>query len=328
MALRAILNNTMLSEHLQEIVDDGDLLRLFLGPQQKSIHRIIDFGKAAPKYDMQHNTYRILLRNNKSLPVEGIVRDVVCLFPNNDVKARILESQHYSSRDDFNIELNQRFKNSIEHTEQFKDHRFLVLYGSHCFICGNITGTIYILWAERVVKINASNTTSIPYHDVPMIFNLDGQNKLKAIYLLRPHIDNKPNDLALFPLVSDNPVLIYNKMYNPFVCEKRPEKLEKKKVHIVSQEEAYVMVMQTTQDVGEWITFEQLPFSQQSSNDQGLVELDSPHLPWAESPRDLFLNSNAPTVRLKKGEPDPFASTMDDELSSFSQGVEIEIEDL
>jgi hypothetical protein len=324
----------MLSEHLQEIVDDGDLLRLFLGPQQKSIHRSLDFGKAAPKHDMQNNSYRILLRNSKTV-------DVVCLFPNNNNKSRrILESKHYSSRDEFNKELNARFSESTEQTEQFKDYRLLILYGSHCFICGRVTGTIYVVWAERVVKINASNTTSIPYVDVPMIFNLDGLNKIKAVYLLRPNIDNKPNDLALFPLTQGNPVLLYNKSYNPFVCEKRPDKFEKKRIQVISQEEAYVMVMQTTQDAGDWIPFERLPFSQ--VEDQGLVEIEhtSAHLPWVESPREVFLNSSfgggnsglliseSAKVYIKQREPDPFADTIDNELSSFSQGVEIDMEDL
>jgi hypothetical protein len=334
----------MISEYLQEIVDDGDLLRLFLGPQQKSIHRSLDFGKAAPKHDMQNNSYRVLLRNSKSpLTSEGVSKDVVCLFPNNNNKShRILESKHYSSRDEFNKELNARFAESTEQTEQFKDYRLLILYGSHCFICGRVTGTLYVVWAERVVKINASNTTSIPYVDVPMIFNLDGLNKTKGIYLLRPNIDNKPNDLALFPLTQGNPVLLYNKSYNPFVCEKRPDKFEKKRIQVISQEEAYVMVMQTTQDAGDWIPFERLPFSE--VEDQGLVEIEhtSAHLPWIESPREIFLDSSfggagnnsgllireSAKVCIKQREPDPFADTVDDELSSFSQGVEIDMQDL
>ena len=343
----------MLSESLQEIIEDGDLLRLFLGPQQKSIHRSIDFGKSPPKHDMQNNTYRILLHNNfvsnESKRV-GESKDVVCLFPNHTNKnKRILESKRYSSRDEFNKELNTRFKDSPEQTEQFKDHRLLILYGAHCFICSKLTGTVYILWAERVAKINASNTSTIPYVNVPIVFNLNSLNKIKSMYLLRPQIDNKPNDLALFPLTQGNPILMYNTGYNPFVCEERPDQLSKKKIHVISQEEAHVMVMQSTQDTSEWLPFEQLPFSQ--TEDQGMVEIELQtsvtHVPWTQSPRELFLDQSprigagvgggggllirdtkSVSTLLKKQEPDPFAETTDDELSCFSRGVEIDLADL
>lgn len=349
----------MLSETLQEIIEDGDLLRLFLGPQQKSIHRSIDFGKAPPKHDMQNNTYRILLHNNfvpnesKKVGSVSATKDVVCLFPNHTNKnKRILESKRYTSRDEFNKELNARFADSPEQTEQFKDHRLLILYGAHCFICSKLTGTVYILWAERVAKINASNTSTIPYVNVPIVFNLNRLNKIKCMYLLRPQIDNKPNDLALFPLTQGNPILMYNTGYNPFVCEERPDQLAKKKIHVISQEEAQVMVMQSTQDTSEWLPFEQLPFSQ--LEDQGMVEIEPQnaitHVPWTQSPRELFLDSSprlsggggggvggggllirdtqSVSTLLKKQEPDPFAETTDDELSCFSRGVEIDLADL
>lgn len=337
--------NPALSEHLQEIVDDGDLLRLFLGPQQRSIHRVVDFSKEPPKHDMQNNVYKILLRN--SFVETG--SQVVCLFPNHNNKSkRILESKRYKSRDEFNKELNARFSESPEQTEQFKDHRLLVLYGTHCFICSKITGTIYIVWAEKVSKINASNTFTIPHTDVPLIFNLNGLNKIKSMYLLRSQIDNKPTDLSLFPLTKENPMLMYDIHYNPFVCEERPERFSKKNIHVVSSQEARAMVMQTTQDAVDWLPFERLPFAQ--VEDTGLVEIDhGAHLPWAESPREVFLDASprvgggggllirdtvGPAVfennnnNTRNREPDPFENTLDDELSSFSKGVEIELEDL
>lgn len=329
----------MLSEHLQEVVDNGDLFRLFLAnPQQKMIHRSIDFIKESPKHDMANNMFKIYLHDGFAK------KEVVCLFPNHKTK-KFLESKHFSNRDDFNIELNQRFSESHQETEQFGNRRFLILYGSHCFTCNGIEGTIYILWAKRIAKVNASNTPSIPYTDVPMIFNLNGLGKIKAIYLLRPQIENKPNELTLFPISQGNPVLLYNKNYNPFVCEERPDKLTRKTITIISEEDANVMVAQTTQDVGDWLPFERLPFSQVV--DQGLVEVEhtNTYVPWNQSPRELFLSSSSLESGLlirasseravgqlisTKTEPDPFLDTLDeeDELSSFSRGVEIELGDL
>lgn len=330
----------MLSEFLQGIVDGGNIGKIFTHPHVVYVNRCVDFSKPPPTHDMQHNMFRVKLLNGFPSKNKGKNKgNVVCVFPNqNVVSSRILESRHYSNRDEFNKELNRRFSTSEEETEQFKNHRLLILYGSHCFVCGKISGTIYIVWAERVTRINASNTASIPYIDVPIIFNLDGLGSIKSMYLLRPKIENIPNNLVLFPKTQGNPVLMRDRGYNPWVCEKRPERYTERRIQTISNETAQALMCQNTQDVEEWLPFEQVPFSYntQNSND-GVLEFEQNQTSWLESPRDIFgLESSSNLLIREEGkaqimihrkEPDPFEDTSADkeDESSFSNGVEIEL---
>lgn len=328
--------SSSLIEYLQNVVDDGNLMRLFVGTQCQSIQRTVDFSVTPPKRDMQQNTFKILLGNT-------IATSVVCLFPNHTNKSkRILESKHFKNRDEFNKELNQRFADSPDETEHFKNHKLLILYGAHCFICSKISGTVYIVWAERVTRTNIGNTSTIPYVNTPIVINCNKLAKIKSMYLLRPQIENKPNELSLFPLTQGNPILMYDKKYNPFVCEDRPEKQDIRRITAISKHEAYASILQTTKEVGDWLPFEKVPFSHAQNVEQGIEIEHSSYTPWIESPRELlgsssdnglrFIKENNnniihATLSTTKTEPDPFAQTSDEE-SSFSKGVEIDLADL
>lgn len=306
-------------DFLQEVVQGGNIGKLFTHPKASAIHRLVDFSKTPPTHDMQKNRFRIKLHNG--FPPQKQTDGVVCLFPNQTHSKHILESRHYSNRDEFNKELNMRFIDSPDYTEQFKDNKLLVLFGSHCFICGKITGTIYIVWAEYVTRINASNIATIPYKNIPIVLNCDGLATIKSMYILRPQIENKFNELSLLPMTQGNPTLIYDMRYSPFVCEKRPEKYVEHKINTVSPEEAHALVTQNTQDVQDWLHYETVPFSSMYTS-EGFVEIDhdedSRNDPWIESPPDIFLNSNVKSDDLKmvkesdvrifisKKEPDPF----------------------
>lgn len=333
----------MMTEFLQGVVDGGNIMKLFTHPHISDVNRTVDFSQPPPKHDLQHNLFRVSLHSKFPKKREN----VVCLFPNqNAVSLRILESRHYSNRDEFNKELNRRFSTSEEETEQFKNNRLLIIYGNHCFVCSKISGTVYILWAERVTRINASNTASIPHVNAPIIFNCDGLGSIKSMYLLKPRIENKFIHLCLFPKTQGNPMLMYDKRYNPFVCEKRPEKFVDRKITTISQEDAQALMLQNTQNVDEWLPFERVPFSHVQSTDEGVLEIEHNSTPWVESPRGIFqsdfTNSNLliredhhapPQVMTHQREPDPFVNTSADEKdddddygSPFSRGVEVEID--
>jgi len=328
----------MLLPVLSDIVEDGNIMRLFVGTQCTSLLRTINFAITPPKADFMHNQYRVLLEDG----FPGKREDLVCIFPNHPVKSkRFLQLCHYNNRDKFNKELNKRFSESPECTEQFKEHRFLVLYGSHCYICKGITGSIYVVWATQITRINKSNAASIPYTNVPMIMNCDRQASIKSLYILRPQIENKPLDLSLMPKTVGNPKFMYDKRFSPFVCETRPDEQDPRSIVVISKEDALAMVMQSTKDIQEWLPFERVPFSLVETAEEGIVEMNM-HSSWAESPREIFsthsdllINENISPPQLFKGgvdEPDPFESTRDDENTGENTGphvgVEIDLADL
>lgn len=322
---------------LQDVVESGHIMGLFLSNQANSALRVIDFAREAPTHDFQHNTYRIMLHD--ALPIKEGVENVVCVFPGHSNKSkRLLCSKDYGKdRDGFNLELNERFLATPEWDEVYKDKRLLVLYGSHCYLCKGITGSVYIVWAEYVTRINAGNTASIPFKHVPIIMNCNRKYGIKAMYILKPSIANTPVELSLMPRAPGNPRLLYNTRYSPFVCEMRPDEIPPKPIQTVSKQEAYAMVTQSTQEPSEWLHFERVPFTRV---DAGVLEIEntSTSTTWAESPREMFtmsfINENKPpqlALRNVGGvdEPDPFAD--EDELSSnsvVSRGVEIELEDI
>jgi len=323
---------------LRDIVEDGNIMRIFVGNHSAAALRIINFGVEPPKNDMMHNQYRIYLEDGFPAKRE----DLVCILPNHPIKSkRFLESRFFSSRDDFNKELNDRFSKSVECTEQYKEHRLLVLYGSHCYVCKSLTGTVYIVWATRIARINKSNAASVPYEFVPLIMNCNGQNSVKSLYLLRLQIDNKPSDLALLPKVPGNPRFMYNKKYSPFVCETRPDEPNSRHITVISKEDALAMVMQSTKEVSEWLPFERVPFSM-IETEEGIVEMNiqsDSFVSWVESPRELFTTQSGLLIKESSGppqlfrggvdEPDPFENTVDEEETSRENtGVQIDLDDI
>lgn len=360
---------------LQEVVDSGHIMSLFLSNQANSALRVIDFAHDPPKNDFQHNTYRVMLHDDipKAEVVgpsyssagaaeggsggSGFHSNLVCVFPGHSNKSkRLLQSKAYGrDRDAFNIELNERFLATPEWDEVYKDKRFLILYGSHTYWCKGITGSIYVVWAEYVTRINAGNTASIPFKNIPIVLNCNRKYGVKAMYILRPAIENKPLDLSLMPKAPGNPRLLFDTRHSPFVCEMRPDQVPPKRVQTVSKQEAYAMVTQSTRDPSEWVAFERVPFSRV---DVGMLEIETNTASsgsWVESPREMFIasspggagggskltlikendNNQPPRLDIRgTDEPDPFSNTADqeemDEISSasFSRGAEIELEDL
>lgn len=336
-----------LAPALQEAVEDGNVMRLFMANTQSTL-RVVDFGVDPPVNDFQHNKYRIMLDND----IPKGVANVVCVFPGHSKKTkRFLQTSAYGrDRDGFNLELNRRFSATPEVDGQFKDKRFMVLYGSHCFFCKNITGSIMLVWAEYVTRINTSNVNSIPYKHVPIILNCDRKATVKAMYILKPLIENKPTELSLLPRARGNPVLLWHKRFSPFVCESRPDNAPEPTIHAVSKDEALSMVTQSTQDVGDWLHFERIPFSSVQMGEHGVLEIETATT-WTDSPREMFSNNvvgegNWQTVLIKEeplpprlsrtgggiDEPDPFVSDNDEEEftshSVASRGVEIELDDI
>jgi hypothetical protein len=338
---------------LREAVDSGHVMSLFVSNQANAALRVVDFSHDPPKNDFQHNTYRVMLHDAVPTVAKNML---VCVFPGHSNKSkRFLQLESYGGdRDGFNKELNERFLATPEWDETYKDKRFLVLYGAHTYLCKGITGSIYIVWAEYVTRINAGNTASIPHKHVPIILNCNRKYGIKSMYILRPAIDNKPNELSLMPRAPGNPRLLYDTRYSPFVCEMRPDGVAQKRVQTVSKQEAYAMVTQSTRDPSEWLHFEQVPFTRIDVGDQGMLEIEtSVQSSWSESPREMFVDSEWKATLIKEGtakggaqrppqleirgggvdEPDPFEDTVDEEMTSgsrstVSRGVEIELEDL
>lgn len=150
---------------------------------------------------------------------------VIVLFPNykdrDDGDMHIVKSSSFYSRDSFNRVLNQRFQDSLEHTEEAQDVRMAVCYGNHVVICEGMTGTPYILWADYLRSEGSSARTVL--RDVPFIVNCNGLGVVKCIYRLVKDI-HSPQDLLRMPITKKSPEILWYRDSMPFVNETRPER--------------------------------------------------------------------------------------------------------
>lgn len=146
--------------------------------------------------------------------------DVVCLFPNRpgSETEQVVRCSGFRSMAKFNRKINRCLSESHEYSEHAQYTRLAVCYGSETFVCKGITGTVYVVWASCVNRTTSTNVASTLYQNVPVLFNLDGNSRIKTMFILKAHVDH-PADFQRTPITRDNPKLIFDHTADLFVCE-------------------------------------------------------------------------------------------------------------
>jgi hypothetical protein len=122
----------------------------------------------------------------------------------------------------FNKTLNERFKASLEESDDLADLKLAICYGGHIFRLRSITGTVYVLWARYIQHTNMGNVASIAYDVTPVVLNLNGKGVLKAVFILKPEV-RFDSELYRVAVTADRPELLLPR--TPlFVCEERAER--------------------------------------------------------------------------------------------------------
>lgn len=207
MALAAVIKSRL---------DDGTHLKMIKNGTRGPTTKRVDFANALVRETFNTGRYTMYLVHY-AIPNQNIV----VVFPNMvDVNKQVLRCDDYRDHASFNKELNARLSDSIEHTPEGGYTKMAVCYGQHVFICDGITGNAYIVWAEYVNKTNTNRVQNTPYSNVPLIVNTNGYGPIKGVFILKSTITDE-SELSRIPVVKTSPVLMMDKRYPIFVCEKR-----------------------------------------------------------------------------------------------------------
>lgn len=246
-----------LAPEIARKIEEGSQLSL-LCHQRGGTLQIVDFLSEIVREAYITGTYQIMI-SPKILA--SAKQDVVCLFPNHRVeKKQVIKASDYSYLSSLNKDINAAFSASLEKTDSSDRIKFAVCYGKHVFVCKDITGTVYLAWASHINRTNTGNVANTIHTNVPIILNLDGQARFKALFILKPVIRDE-TELDRVPITRSNPQLLYNKDQSIFVCEVRTERPVASLIKTVSRKEALAFVSATTKSDTVRIKREKNPFA-------------------------------------------------------------------
>lgn len=272
-----------LAKHIADAIDDGDVPRMFINRGAQPHMRTVDFFHNSPPDDGYSNRYVILV--SATLPARKDRGELVCLFPNHRTpKRQVLRASSYWELSSMNKDINAAFADSLEETAGVGAIKMAVAYGEHVFVCRELTGTIYVVWADYINRINQGNVANTIYSRCPLLINCDGQGRPKAIFVLRPKIPY--TEMDLLPIRKGNPCFMYPR--EPlFVCEVRPPPNDPPHVvPTISRRNAHAIATAPTKDASTWLHYEQNVFSSAATPLEGSDVDDG--VSWSDSPRVAF----------------------------------------
>ena len=194
----------------------GEQLDLLIKPPSARTVQTVDFFSNTVRQIYSHNKYTIMLSSSI-----GTTSPVVCLFLNHkNHRKQVVSSAKYVYLSSFNKAINAAFSDSLSETDLVGTYKLCVCYRKHVYKCKDISGTVYIIWAEYVNRTNAGNVACTIYQNVPILLNFDGQARLKALFILKTDI-NDESDLMRIAITEHDPVILFNKDDPLFVCEVR-----------------------------------------------------------------------------------------------------------
>lgn len=252
-----------LARHIVDAITNGTICNMLKSRDTNDCVRTIDFGEESPKEDPYGYAYTVDVTANFPAKRDG----VTCIFPNHRTeKRRVVKSDKYWYIDSLNGDMNGCLSESLDHTELGGMIKLAVAYGEQIYVCKNFTGTAYILWGT-VNRKNPGNVPSSIFENQPLLYNLDGQAKIKAVFLLRPKVEHESN-LTLLPVTYMNPVFMWPEK-PVFVCESRPSKMEVRPLVTISKRMAKQRVMAQTKSAYTWLRFERNGLGEDYDSDVG-----------------------------------------------------------
>lgn len=272
--------------HLKEALETGQIDRLFALGTNCLQH--VDFHSDSPAANINGERYQFLISGDFPVPRT----ELACIFPNHKkTQNLVIDANKFHWLTDFNRAINKAFSNSVDNAAIASRVKIAVAYGDHMFLCNDVTGTIYIVWANYVNRINASNVAKTIYTNTPILFNFDGRGKAKSLFILKTPIKHA-HDLELMPITSGSPVLIWPKA-PIFVCEVCLPHTPKQALHTMSASKAIALVSQPVHSTNDlWILHERNLFKTQESKelfqlvgvrDNAVLLEDASHIPSFDS---------------------------------------------
>lgn len=243
------------------IFEDGDLNRVFNNAE---------FTKSVEFTAPQRQITAIGVKYIISLTTE-MQQELVALFPKNrDMRKQVVSSQDFKSLNKWNRQLNAQLNNSLDGYST----RIAIAYENHVYRLLHLSGTVYVLWADCINRINASNQANVSKRNCPVVVNMDGEARVKAIYVLNP------NDTQTMQISEGNPRLLLPA--EPiWVCETRPPPTTIRNIRTIAKREALAMVAEQSVPASAWLHYQNAPFA---SSDLEIEQETN----WTDSPREIF----------------------------------------
>ncbi len=227
----------------------------------------IDFTQGSPVVDETESIYKIHFGKEHKVNRDD---EIVFIVPHaRNKRHQMIKSKDYGrfyTLNDMNRTINEALSTSAEPTEDIPC-KLIIAYGHHLFNCQGISGTVYILWAHRICRINANSiANSLVTQQTPILFNLDGQMTCKAIFIFKPRITDTASELRLLPIITNARNQPKRKQCSPqvmwptnpvFVCEKAPKSLIASQsfstdVQSVTYDESWKLVSAPTKTAPLW----------------------------------------------------------------------------
>lgn len=271
---------------IEKAITCGTVRAMVQSAEQNDIVREVNFDPPVTSLGDPHGKiYTIEVKD--TLPKKNIRSEVVCFFPNHrNYEDKItLRVGDWRILNHFTKELNARLRESEEWTEECRETRLAFGYGNHVIVCKNLTGTIYLFWADIKCESRSNVPTSLLQMH-PVLFNLNGRGKCKAIYIFKRDIVTHKDDLRVIRVKEGNPKLLWPK-YPIFVCEAPPPpKPSHPPIHVISQEEARRRMHEIGTNRGTWVPAQINPFSLESDIHVQQESLDDDDISWStQTPR-------------------------------------------
>lgn len=310
----------MSSPFIQEHITSRNIGPLFSGKQSQKVVKTLNYQNGPSEKDPFGACWTVQLM---SVFPKG--RDeIICIFPNHkEEKKKIIKASSYFLLTSLNKDINLAFSNSHEKTGEHDRRKLAIAYGNCIFDCKEIQGSIYIIYAEYMTRVNQGNVPNTAYENFPLIVNVDGQNRLKSIFVLKKDVKYE-FDLHFLPHAPGNPVIRWPR--DPiFVCESKPEEQKKEEIPTLSRVVALQTITMPTKGVHTWLPYEKNVFLKEvkDNNDDDEDEGDNVELTLTDTPDEYFVDTSGGeqpmqrTVSLLRGvtevfERDPFEE--DDQL--------------
>lgn len=272
-----------ISKRIDEYITSAALEQVFKGKYSDKFLKTLDYQAGPLKNDPSGASWTLQLTS--SFPPKKQRSEIICLFPNHDDKKKcVLRASSYLFLDNFNKAINTAFKSSLPETEYAERTKVAFVYGNCVFKCKEIEGTIYLVYAEYICRVNQGNVPNTGYEQCPLIINCDGQNNIKSIFILKPDVKSEL-DLWFLPHAPGNPIV--RRPRDPiFVCETRPPEVPTKQIITLSRTEALKRITMHTKDPRTWGHFQKNAFVKDLDDDE--LEVDG--FTWSEH-QDMSLET-------------------------------------
>jgi len=253
---KKMIKGVQLTESLRAAIQDGTYVKL-LSERWGDMVQEIDFKYRNAAVAMYGNKYTIML--SEDMPND---RAIVLMFPNHpDKKKRLLSTSKWSKLNAINTELNERFKASLECGSDGGTVRFAFAFGSHIYVCSNVVGTLYLIWAEQVTKKRRGNAVGMISHTTPIVVNMNGFFITQAIFMPVYEVTEEAQ-LDTIGILKNWPKYLIPKSTPFFICEQDTRAKGRTMVHSMSREAALkIMRHQTTHSRSDAISNERNPLS-------------------------------------------------------------------